>query len=168
MASLNDPNALGQIYEAVGPERLTQNELITYMYALTSRVEEERQFRIKELLLDPETFAKAFIAQNLGKFGNHYVFHSSGLDRLERDSISDTSEGYPDLSELGVKPASVTEKMPWELAPFDQYAYYFYETPEEKRPVRLPHILAMDEERAINARRAKGLVSLIPGANLVL
>jgi len=168
MASLHDPNAIGQIYEALGPERMTQNELITYMYALTSRNEDEGQFKINEMLLDPETFIKAFIAQNLGRLGNHHVFHQTGLDRLERDSISDTSEGYPDLSELGVKPASVSEKLPWELAPLDQYAYYFYETPEEKRKVRLPHILEMDEERAINARRAKGLISLIPGANLIL
>eukprot|EP00088_Acartia_fossae_P034980 TRINITY_DN35971_c0_g1_i3.p1 TRINITY_DN35971_c0_g1~~TRINITY_DN35971_c0_g1_i3.p1 ORF type:complete len:388 (+),score=120.49 TRINITY_DN35971_c0_g1_i3:156-1166(+) len=167
MASLHDPRAVGEIFEAVGPERMTQAELIKYMYALTTRLEEEGTFKIKELMLDPETFGKAFFAQMLG-LGNRYVFHSTSLDRLDRDSISDMSQGYPDLTELGIKLHSVTEKMPWELAPFDLFAYYYYESTDEKKKVALPHILDFSEERAINAKRSKGMVSIIPGADLVM
>merc|ERR1719188_2088366 len=131
---------------------------MTYMYDLTSRNKETGTFKITELMLDPATIARAFM---IGKFpfGTVGTFHQYNLDRLERDSISDTSEGYPDLTDLGVNLKTLESQMPWELAPLDQYAYYFYETPEEKRKVRLPHILEMDEERAINARRAKGLSS---------
>ena len=119
-------------------------------------------------MIDPITFAKAFAAQTI-KIGNVYSFFQTSLDRLERDSLSDLSEpGLPDITDLGVKPASVTEKMPWELAPLDAYAYYFYETPDEKKTVKPPKVLAMDEERAINARRAKGYAALIPGANMVI
>ena len=45
MASLHDPAALGETYEAVGPERMTQAELLTYMMALTSRTPEDLNFR---------------------------------------------------------------------------------------------------------------------------
>jgi len=168
MASLHNNAAIGETYEAVGPERMTQAELLTYMYALTSRTEEDLNFRIAELMIDPITFAKAFVAQTI-KIGNVKVFHQTSLDRLERDSISDTSDlGLPDITSLGVKLSSVTEKMPWELAPLDAYAYYFYETPDEKKVVKPPKMLAMDEERAINARRAKGYAALIPGANMII
>ena len=119
-------------------------------------------------MIDPITFAKAFVAQTI-KIGNVYTFHQTSIDRLERDSISDTPDlGLPDITSLGVRLSSVTEKMPWELAPFDAYAYYFYETPDEKKAVKPPRMLAMDEERAINARRAKGYAALIPGASMVV
>ena len=114
MASLHDPNALGQIYEAVGPQRLTQKELILYMYALTTRIVDDGTFHIKELMLDPEAFVKAIVAQKI-KIGNLNVFHGSSLDRLERDSVTDESEGYPEIKELGVKLHSIEDKMPWEV-----------------------------------------------------
>ena len=114
MASLHDPIAVGQIFEAVGPERMTQAELLRFMYALTSRVEEDGVFKFRELMTNPETFIKAFVASKL-KLGNVNSFHQTGLDRLERDSISDTSDGYPEITELGVKLHTVADKMPWEV-----------------------------------------------------
>lgn len=167
MACLHDPIALGQTFEAVGPERMTQQELLRYMYALTSRVEEDGVFKFRELMTNPETFVKAFVASQL-KIGNVNCFHQTGLDRLERDSISDTSDGYPEITELGIKLHTVADKMPWECAPFDLYGYYFYETPQEKLQIRKPHILSLDEERAIAVQRSKGLAAIVPGANLVL
>lgn len=167
MASLHDPSALGQIYEAVGPQRLTQKELLIYMYALTTRLVDDGTFHIKELMLDPEAFIKAFVAQKI-KLGNLNVFHGSSLDRLERDSVTDESEGYPEITELGVKLHSIEDKIPWEVEPFDLYAYYFYETPEEKHVVKKPHYLSLDEERAIRAKKSRGLAALIPGSELIL
>ena len=46
MASLHNNAAIGETYEAAGPERMTQAELLTYMYALTSRTEEDLNFRL--------------------------------------------------------------------------------------------------------------------------
>ena len=124
MACLHDPTALGQTYEAVGPERMTQQELLRFMYALTSRVEEDGVFKFRELMTNPETFAKAFIANKL-KIGNVNCFHQTGLDRLERDSISDTSDGYPEITELGVKLHTVADKMPWEVSPKQTFSIPF-------------------------------------------
>ena len=114
MNSLYDPTAIGQTYEAVGPDRLTQAELLTFMYALTTRTKEAGTFKITELMIDPATFVRAFL---VGKspFGMVNSFHQYNLDRLERDSISDNLEGYPNLTDLGVKLHTIEDKMPWEV-----------------------------------------------------
>jgi NADH dehydrogenase (ubiquinone) 1 alpha subcomplex subunit 9 len=161
--SLYDPSAVGQTYEAVGPDRLTQAELMRYMYALTTRNEADGTFAISELMLDPWSMAKAYVAGKM-PFGNGSIFHNSSLDRMESDAISDFSDGYPDMSEsLGVKLHTLAEKLPWEVAPWDLHAYYHYETVEEKPVVPAPTILNLEEERKLLGRRSKGLLALIPG-----
>eukprot|EP00091_Calanus_sinicus_P023163 TRINITY_DN7699_c0_g1_i1.p1 TRINITY_DN7699_c0_g1~~TRINITY_DN7699_c0_g1_i1.p1 ORF type:complete len:171 (-),score=70.71 TRINITY_DN7699_c0_g1_i1:258-746(-) len=157
-----DPAAIGETYEAGGPQRLTRHELLTYMYALTTRTKETGTFKITELMMDPATMVRAFI---IGKFpfGTVNTFHQYNLDRLERDSISDMSEGLPDLTDLGVKMHTLEDKMPWELAPFDKYSYYHYEGPEEKPVVPPPTVVTMDVERKLHQKRGLGPIALVPG-----
>jgi len=165
MNSLYDPEAVGQTYEAVGAQRLTQAELIRYMYALTTRTEEDGTFNISELMFDPATMAKSYVLGMLGRFslGNANVFHSSSLDRLERDSISDTLEGYPDLTDLGVNLHTLEQKMKWELRGHDLYEYYEYETVDELPSIPLPKLLTMEEERRFVGKRSMGNIALLPG-----
>lgn len=165
MNSLYDPEAVGQTYEAVGPQRLTQADLIRYMNALTTRTEEEGTFHTSELMFDPITMAKSFVMGQLGRYslGNGGVFHSSSLDRLERDAISDTLEGHPDLTDLGVKLHTLEQKMPWELKPHDLYAYYTYETVDELPATPTPNLITMEEERRIMGKRSMGPLALLPG-----
>jgi len=162
MNSLYDPAAIGQTYEALGPQRLTQAELINYMYALTTRNKKDGTHNITELMLDPATMIRSFI---IGKspFGGVNSFHQYSLDRLERDSISDISEGYPDLSDLGVKLHTLEDKMGWEVAPWDLYSYYFYEGCDEKPVVAPPKLLSMEEERILLNKRGMGPIALVPG-----
>merc|ERR1711955_189540 len=87
-------------------------------------------------------------------FGTVGTFHQYNLDRLERDSLSDTSEGYPDLTDLGVKLRTLESQMPWEVAPMDLYSYYHYETVDEMPTTRLPKLVSFEEERRIQAKRA--------------
>lgn len=159
--SLHEPAALGQTYEAVGPQRLTHHELIRYLYALTSRTPETWRFKITELMLDPTAFAKAWF---IGKvpFGGVNVFHERGLDHLERSNISDESEGYPDLTSLGVKLHTLEQRMPWEVAPKDYYNYYEYETVEELPVVPPPTTLTFSDERLIKEKKARGFINFLP------
>jgi len=162
MNSLYDPEAIGQTYEALGPERVTMHDLVTYMYELTSRTPEEWNFGITELMLDPSAFMKAYFA---GKtpFGGKHTFKQYSLDGLERLSLSDTSEGLPNLTDLGVKLSTLHQKMPWELAPRNQFNYYVYETVEEQ-PVVLPcKTVSFAEERILEVQRANGIFNLVPG-----
>jgi len=162
MNSLHDPQALGQIYEAVGSQRITQNELITYMYGLVTRLQAEGTFNVSELMMSPTMLTRQWL---LGKlwWGNGTTFANSSLDRLERDALSDTSEGHLDLTDLGVKLHTLEQRMPFEVCTLDLYKYYFYEEPEELPVKPLPKILNMEEERALIRKREMGVMGLIPG-----
>jgi len=162
MNSLYDPAAIGETYEAMGPQRLTQHELMTYMYALTNRTKEAGTFRVTELMMDPATIARAFM---IGKspFGTVNTFYQYNLDRLERDSVSDMSQGLPDLTDLGVKLHTLEDKMPWELAPFDLYSYHHLEGPEEQTVVPPPTVVTMEQERKLLQKRGLGPIALVPG-----
>ncbi|XP_023331840.1 NADH dehydrogenase [ubiquinone] 1 alpha subcomplex subunit 9, mitochondrial-like [Eurytemora carolleeae] len=164
MNSLYDPEAIGQTYEAVGPERITMNELVRYMYECTSRTPEAWNFHITELMLDPTAFIKAYMTSK-SPFGGVEAFYQQSLDTLERMSISDESEGYPDLTHLGVKLSTLQQRMPWELKARDLFSYYEYETVEEVPIVKPPKILSFHEERDLKNRGAAGLLNIIPGIN---
>jgi NADH dehydrogenase (ubiquinone) 1 alpha subcomplex subunit 9 len=82
--SLHDPSAVGQTYEAMGPQRMTQADLLTYLFDCATRNKEQGNFDIKELMFDPRTLIKHFIYGKMGKMGNQHVFVSASLDRLER------------------------------------------------------------------------------------
>lgn len=163
--SLHDPAALGQTYEAVGPQRLTHHELIRYMYHLTSRTPQDWNFKITELMLDPTAFAKAWF---MGKIpiGGVKVFHQQSLDQLERSNLSDESEGFPDLTDLGVKLHTLEQKMPWEVSNRDLYRYYEYETVEELPVVPPPTILSFAEDRELQVKKKRGYLNLLPGLSL--
>lgn len=165
MNSLHDPEAIGETYEAVGPERLTQAELMTYMYALTTRNQEDGTFGITELMFDPKTIMKSWVCGKM-PFGNLNVFHKSSLDRLESEAISDLSDGYPDMAEsLGVDLHTLAQKLPWEVEPFDLHRYYHYETVEEKPVIPPPKTLSMEEERKLlGIRKQLGILQVLPGA----
>jgi len=166
MNSLHDPEAVGQTYEALGPQRITQANLLTYMNNLTARFKEDGSLSFSELMVSPVSLAKFWAMEKLGyvSLGNKAVFYGAGLDRVERDSISDESEGLPNLEDLGVKLSSLEQKMPHEVKDLDLYAYYFYETPEEKPVVPPPQLITFAEERALLARRNKlGPLAVLPG-----
>lgn len=164
MNSLYDPEAIGQTYEAVGPERITMNELVRYMYECTSRTPEAWNFHITELMLDPTAFIKAYMTSK-SPFGGVEAFYQQSLDTLEQMSISDESEGYPDLTHLGVKLSTLHQRMPWELKARDLFSYYEYETVEEVPIIKPPKILSFPEERDLKNRGAAGLINIIPGIN---
>jgi len=166
MAALADPEAAGQTYEAVGPQRITMFELLKYMNYCTSRSTEEGTFRVSELMFSPFAIAKYMLHHTLGyvSMGNKNVFYGQCLDRLERDALSDESEGLPDLTSLGVRLHTLEQKMPGELNYHDLYRYYHYESPEERPYVPPPTCLSMPEEREITKRLGRlGPLAMLPG-----
>merc|ERR1719244_1771379 len=136
---------------------------MTYMYALTTRFKEDGTFGITELMMDPATLAKNWALSKM-PVGRHKCWHGVSLDRLERDSISDTSDGYPDLADTyGVKLHTLCKKMPFEVEALDLYRYYEYMTVEELPVVPPPTLITPAEERAIASRRDRGgMKALLP------
>jgi len=166
MAALADPEAAGQTYEAVGPQRLTLFELLTYMNHCTSRSAEDKTFNVSELMFCPGAIAKYMLHQAMGyvSLGNKNIFYGQSLDRLERDAVSDQSEGLPTIEDLGVKLHTLEQKMPGYLNYHDLYRYYHYESPEERYKVPPPKCIEMVEERSLASRVGRlGPLAMLPG-----
>jgi len=163
MNSLYDPDAIGQTYEALGPDRFTMNELVRYMFEQSNRTEEEWNLQITELMLEPRVFAKCYLT-GIIPFGGVNYFNQLNIDRLERMSISDESQGLPNLTDLGVKLTKVADQMPNELIFRDNYGYLVIEDPSDLPKVNPPKTIRFDEERAVQLQRGKGLLNLLPGA----
>ena len=70
------------------------------------------------MLLKIDIFFISVKAYLTGKspFGGVEAFYQQSLDTLELMSISDESEGYPDLTDLGVKLSTLHQRMPWEVS----------------------------------------------------
>jgi len=163
MNSLHDPEAVGTTYEAVGSQRLTQAELIKYIYRMSGRTEEDWRMHITELMMDPPSFVKAWLMDKIG-LGQNNLFYGPSIDKLERQSISDESEGLPNLTDLGVNLATLEDKIKWEVAPWDYMGYYQYEL-GERQEVPAPKLLSLGEERALFKKKSDlGPMALIPGA----
>jgi len=158
MNSLYDPAAIGQTYEAVGPERVIQADLLRYMYEIANWREDNNAFDgFHELLFAPYTLGRAWALNKFG-LGNLLWYHQQSLERLERDSLSDMSEGYPNMAEaLGVKLHTLALKMPYEVIPLDQYSYYQYEQPEDLPKTPVYRTINAVEERQIQERRNDGV-----------
>lgn len=162
MASLHDPEAIGTTYEAIGPERLTLAEFIDYVYRVSGRTEEEWRLHRTELMTDPLSFVKAYLFDKIG-LGQYSMNMGASIDKLERTSISDESEGLPNLTDLGVKLHTLEDKIPWEVAPWDYMGYYEYEL-GERQEVPAPKILSVGGERAILKKKSDlGPLALLPG-----
>jgi len=163
MASLHDPAAVGTIYEAVGPQRVTQADLIKYIYRVSGRTEEEWRLHITELMMDPPSFVKAWLMDKIG-LGQNNMFYGASIEKLERHALTDESEGHPDLTDLGVQLHTLEDKIKWEVAPWDYMGYYQYEL-GERQEIPPPRTLSLGEERAIFKKKSDlGPLALIPGA----
>lgn len=161
MNSLYDPDAVGQTYEALGPERFPLNDLIRYMYEESGRDKDEWGFEISELMMDPKAFAKAYFG-GVFPWGGKTSFNQFNIDTLERMSISDESEGLPNLTDLGVKLSKVIDKMPWLMHHRHQHKYLVIDDPIDLPKVNPPTPLSFVEERHMIAQRERGLINLLP------
>lgn len=113
MNSLYDPDAIGQTYEALGPDRFTMNELFATCLSRVIELRRSRNTQIIELMLEPRVFAKCHLTGIIPFVVNY--FNQLNIDRLERMSITDESQGLPNLTDLGVKLTKVADQMPNEL-----------------------------------------------------
>lgn len=82
MAALNDPNTRGKIYEAMGPNKYLQSDLMDWMHEVMHKDAEDYGYKRVDLLLSPITIAKSIYC-SLTPIGNIY-FAGPTLERLER------------------------------------------------------------------------------------
>lgn len=126
--SLSIPDAKGTVYEAYGPHKYLQSEIVDWMHEITQRDPRDWGYKRTDLRLSPLVFAKTFAVEKL-PIGNQWL-GTHTVERLERLCLSDDILGLPNLADLGVDPAPVTEKMPFETHVKRAFGYYYPEVEE--------------------------------------
>ena len=87
MAALADPATKGITFEAMGPEKFCQYDLIRWMYEVMHKDPKDYFFKLKDLRFDPSTFVKAGI-MSYWPFGlGLRYWRAPTLERLERVTI---------------------------------------------------------------------------------
>jgi len=126
MNSLKDPTAVGQTFEAVGPNRFYLSDLMDYFYQIL------RWRGYKRIPISPLFLAKVFA---LNQSPSNKILN---FEKLEREHISDVITGLPNLEDLGVKLTHIEDQASFELKPYRMYAYYYDQIGEFAEPVRPP------------------------------
>jgi len=135
MAALADPGSKGEIFEAMGPEYFLQSHLLDWMHEVMHKDKEIWEYHRGDLRFSPFTFAKA-TTMSLLPFGLGLRYlRATTLERLERSQLSELSEGYPSITDLGVKLHRVEDKMPWELEVYRAFQGHDYMSEDEKPPI---------------------------------
>merc|ERR1711997_170927 len=91
-----------------------------YMYGAANRDMDEYGYKRTELMLDPLSIAKT-IALDTFKLGQANCYYGHTLDKLERHSLSDQSEGLPNLTDLGVTPMPMTDRVRHDAKAWDHW-----------------------------------------------
>jgi len=127
--AIKDPDAVGKVFDAVGPHRYYLSDLIDFFYRII------RYPRFKRINITPVFRAKAY-----------YLSHAPNEpictpDKLEREHITDRIPDGLTLEDLGVKLTPIEQRAIFDLKPFRFNAYYHEALGEFKDPEHPPVIL---------------------------
>jgi len=142
MIAMDDPSCRGKIFEATGSERYLLCDLINHMMALMDIDRLTFGYKISDLRLQPVPFVKGFLMQNM-PFGQKQ-FTGATIEKLERSQLSDISQGYPNISELGVEVETMSKALPWILNPYRAHRYL--QGPIDPNTLHLKALTRVEEE----------------------
>lgn len=130
--AIKDPDAVGQIYQAVGPRRYKLSELMDWFHRIMRKDEKEWGYRRWDTRFDPFFVPKILLTEAICP-GNPVGTMCKG--RVEREFVSDVVEkSVPTLEDLGVQLMLMEDQVPWELKPFKAGLYYDAEVGEFEEP----------------------------------
>jgi len=156
MAAIDNPAHKGKIFEATGDERYLLHDLIEYMATILDIEYVANGYKINDLRTMPLPFVKAFVLQNL-PFGQKLNVGAT-LDKLERSQLSDFSQGYPSITEMGVKLDHLPDVLPWNLEPWRMNRYLHGPIDPTTVPLRP---LSRIEEEQIHAEGAQSPLRIL-------
>ncbi len=135
--AIRDPDAIGKIYQAVGPRRYLLRDLVDWMY-LVMRKDDDWGYTRVDSRFDPVLWAKVRLTELV------QVSHPVGNlhhERVEREFISDVVEkNVETLEDLGVQLTLLEDIAPHLLIPYRHANYYDAEIGEFPKPADPPHL----------------------------
>lgn len=130
--SITDPDAMGQVYQAVGSRRYKLSELVDWFHRVMRKDEKFWGYRRWDARFDPTFIPKVLITEAICP---GFPVGNLHKDRVEREYVTDViKKGVPTLEDLGVQLMLMEEQVPWELKPFRAAAYYDAEVGEFEEP----------------------------------
>jgi NADH dehydrogenase (ubiquinone) 1 alpha subcomplex subunit 9 len=130
--AIKDPDAVGKVFQAVGPRRYQLSELVDWFHRVMRKDEKVWGYRRYDLRWDPTFKAKvAFNEAICPSFPVADLHH----ERVEREYATDVVEkGVPTLEDLGVQLTMMEDQIPWELRPYRALLYYDAAVGEFEQP----------------------------------
>ena len=130
--AIKDPDAYGQVFQAVGPRRYQLNELVDWFHRVMRKDENWWGYMRYDLRFDPTFKAKvAFTEAICPSFPIADLHH----ERVEREYATDAVvKGVPTLEDLGVQLTLMEDQVPWELRPYRAALYYDSAVGEWEKP----------------------------------
>lgn len=120
--AIRDPDAVGKVFQAVGPRRYQLNELVDWFHRVMRKDEKWWGYRRYDLRWDPSFKAKVAFTEAISpSFPVGDLHH----ERVEREYVTDVvQKGVPTLEDLGVQLTLMEDQVPWELRPYRAAQYY--------------------------------------------
>lgn len=119
--AIREPDAIGKVFQAVGPRRYQLKELVDWFFKIMRKDEQWGFYRIDQRF-DPTFKIKVALTEAI------QISHPIGNlhhERVEREYVTDVVEkGVPTLEDLGVQLTLMEDQVPWELKPFRALQYY--------------------------------------------
>lgn len=154
MAAIDNPEAKGVTFEAVGPDRFLLGDLIDWMFEVMHKTPEDWSYERTDLRIDVKPLVLSAILQYL-PIGLKSM-RAPTLDKLERTQLTDEVLGLPSLEDLGVKVNKVQDEMPWVLDPHRAFRYHTYFSLSDKPVIHPLKPISGFEERALQKELQKG------------
>lgn len=136
--AIKDPDAVGKVFQAVGPRRYQLNELVDWFHRVMRKDEIWWGYKRYDLRWDPTFKLKVAFTEAICPGAPVGELHS---ERVEREYVTDVVEkGVPTLDDLGVPLTLMEDQVPWELRPYRAALYYDAAVGEFERPSPPPFI----------------------------
>lgn len=131
--AIKDPDAVGKVFQAVGPRRYQLGELVDWFYRVMRKDEATEWGYVRtDLRWDPTFKIKVALTEALCP--SHMVADLHH-ERVEREYVTDIVEkDVPTLEDLGVQLTYMEDQVPWELRPYRAALYYDAAIGEFEKP----------------------------------